>query len=92
MVATDIGSGHEVLVPAHTFITTLWGVAYVGATPVLCDVEDAIGRIDLTVRSGASSHAPEPLYRFTADLAREHNLIGWGMRHNRVSLRRPQGG
>ena len=47
MVAADIGPGHEVLVPAHTFIATLWGVVYVGATPVLCDVDDATGTIDL---------------------------------------------
>jgi len=38
MVAANIGPGDEVLVPAHTFIATVWGVIYVGATPVLCDV------------------------------------------------------
>jgi UDP-3-O-[3-hydroxymyristoyl] glucosamine N-acyltransferase len=30
--------GDEVLVPAHTFMATLWGVIYVVAAPVLCDV------------------------------------------------------
>ena len=33
MVAADIGPGDEVLVPAHTFIATIWCVLYVGATP-----------------------------------------------------------
>src|SRR5665213_530190 len=36
-VAAGIGPGDEVLVPAHTFIATLWGVIYAGARPVLCD-------------------------------------------------------
>jgi dTDP-4-amino-4,6-dideoxygalactose transaminase len=46
-VAADIGRGDEVLVPAHTFIATLWGPLYAGATPVLCDVDDATGTIDV---------------------------------------------
>ena len=86
MVATDIGPGDEVLVPAHTFIATLWGVAYVGATPVLCDVEDATGTIDLTdakrrITSCTRAIIPVHLYGQPADmdkvahLAREHNLV-----------------
>src|SRR5260370_415861 len=33
-VAAGIGSGDEVLVPAQTFIATLWGVLYAGGVPV----------------------------------------------------------
>jgi dTDP-4-amino-4,6-dideoxygalactose transaminase len=46
-VAAGLRPGDEVLVPANTFIGSLWGIMYVGATPVLCDVERATGNIDL---------------------------------------------
>ena len=46
-VALGIGAGDEVIAPAHTFIATLWGVIYAGATPVLCDVEKDTGNIDV---------------------------------------------
>ncbi len=41
-----IGPGDEVILPAHTFIASALAVAHVGATPVLCDVEDDTGLID----------------------------------------------
>jgi dTDP-4-amino-4,6-dideoxygalactose transaminase len=44
--AYGIGHGDEVIVPAHTFIASALAVAHVGATPVLCDVQDATGLID----------------------------------------------
>jgi dTDP-4-amino-4,6-dideoxygalactose transaminase len=44
--AAGIGPGDEVIVPAHTFIASALAVAHVGATPVLCDVEDGTGLID----------------------------------------------
>jgi dTDP-4-amino-4,6-dideoxygalactose transaminase len=44
--AYGIGAGDEVIVPAHTFIASALAVAHVGATPVLCDVEDGTGLID----------------------------------------------
>lgn len=47
VMAADLGPGDEVLVPAHTFIATLWGPLYAGATPVLCDVDEATGTLDL---------------------------------------------
>ena len=36
--AAGIGSGDEVIVPAHTFVATCSAVVNVGATPVLVDV------------------------------------------------------
>ena len=38
--ALKIGEGDEVIVPAHTYIATALAVSYVGAKPVLVDVED----------------------------------------------------
>jgi dTDP-4-amino-4,6-dideoxygalactose transaminase len=46
-LAAGIGPGDEVLVPSHTFIATLWGLLYAGATPVLCDVDEATATIDV---------------------------------------------
>jgi dTDP-4-amino-4,6-dideoxygalactose transaminase len=47
MIAAGIGEGDEVIVPAHTFIASALGVLHAGATPVLCDVEDGTGLIDI---------------------------------------------
>jgi dTDP-4-amino-4,6-dideoxygalactose transaminase len=86
MVAADIGPGDEVLVPSHTFVATIWGVLYVGATPVLCDVDPVTGTLDagdakrrLTSRTRAI--IPVHLYGQPAEmdelgrLARRHNLV-----------------
>ena len=43
-----IGEGDEVIVPAHTFIATALAVTYVGAKPVLVDVDDETYNIDVT--------------------------------------------
>ena len=47
MIVNSIGPGVEVLLPTHTFIATAWGVVYAGGTPVLVDVDDVTGTIDL---------------------------------------------
>jgi len=44
--AYGIGPGDEVVVPGHTFIASALAVAHVGATPVLCDVDEGTGLID----------------------------------------------
>jgi dTDP-4-amino-4,6-dideoxygalactose transaminase len=46
MKAAGIGPGHEVIVPAHTFIASVLAVIHAGATPVFCDVEPGTGLID----------------------------------------------
>jgi dTDP-4-amino-4,6-dideoxygalactose transaminase len=44
--ALDIGPGHEVIVPAFTFIGTSEPISYVGATPVFVDVDPHTFNID----------------------------------------------
>jgi dTDP-4-amino-4,6-dideoxygalactose transaminase len=86
MVAADIGPGDEVLVPSHTFMATIWCVLYVGATPILCDVDPVTGTLDprdaearLTPRTRAI--IPVHLYGQPAsmnelgELARRHKLV-----------------
>src|SRR5262249_16111622 len=47
LIAVGIGPGAKVLVLSYTFVATAWGVLYVGATPVLCDIEEESANIDL---------------------------------------------
>jgi len=45
--AAGIGRADEVILPAHTFIATALAVVHAGATPVLCDVDEASGLLDV---------------------------------------------
>ena len=45
--ALGIGPGHEVIVPAHTFIATAAAVTFAGARPILVDVDPAMYNIDV---------------------------------------------
>jgi dTDP-4-amino-4,6-dideoxygalactose transaminase len=85
-VVAGLGPGDEVLVPANTFIGSVWGAMYVGATPVLCDVHRATGTIDLKdarshVTARTKAIIPVHLYGQPADmdgvmaLAAEHDLV-----------------
>lgn len=40
------GPGDEVLAPPFTFISTVWGVSYVGATPRFVDIEEGTFNLD----------------------------------------------
>jgi dTDP-3-amino-3,4,6-trideoxy-alpha-D-glucose transaminase len=51
--AIGIGPGDEVLVPAHTFVATALAVIAAGAVPVLVDVEDGTGLVDLDAAEAA---------------------------------------
>jgi dTDP-4-amino-4,6-dideoxygalactose transaminase len=39
LAATGIGPGDEVLAPANTYVATAFAVTYVGAQPMLVDVD-----------------------------------------------------
>ena len=72
-LAAKLGPGDEVLVPSHTFIATLWGLLYAGVTPVLCDVDEATGTIDVAdaqrrVTSRTKAIIPVHLYGQPADM------------------------
>jgi dTDP-4-amino-4,6-dideoxygalactose transaminase len=85
-VAAGLGPGDEVLVPANTFIGSVWGAMYVGATPALCDADRATGTIDVgdarrRVTPRTKAIIPVHLYGQPADmdgvmaLAAEHDLV-----------------
>lgn len=84
--AYGIGPGDEVVVPAHTFIASALAVAHVGATPVLCDVDDRTGLIDpdaarASVGPCTAAILAVHLYGQTCDMealnavARPHSLL-----------------
>lgn len=86
VIAAGIGRGDKVLVPSHTFIATAWAVLYVGAEPVLCDVEEATGTIDLSdaerrMTPDVKAIIPVHLYgqpanmKAVLDFAAKHDLI-----------------
>jgi dTDP-4-amino-4,6-dideoxygalactose transaminase len=79
LIAAGIGPGDEVLLPSHTFIATAWAVLYVGATPVLCDVEEDSGTIDIAdaerrLSSATKAIVPVHLYGQPADMAAVESL------------------
>lgn len=83
--ALDIGPGDEVITVSHTFVGTVWGVLYCGATPVFVDVDAATMTMDVTQleeRISARTRAivPVHLYGQAVDMdplmsiARKHGL------------------
>jgi dTDP-4-amino-4,6-dideoxygalactose transaminase len=83
LIAAGIGPGDEVLLPSHTFIATAWAVLYVGATPVLCDVEAESGTIDVAdaawrISAATKAIIPVHLYGQPADMAA---VISLAQRH-----------
>ena len=78
-LAANIGPGDEVLVPSHTFIATVWGLLYVGAIPVFCDVDEATATIDVADAQRRVTHRtraiiPVHLYGQPADMSGVLNL------------------
>jgi dTDP-4-amino-4,6-dideoxygalactose transaminase len=59
LLAAGIGRGDEVIVPAHTFIASALAIIHAGAVPVLCDVVEGTGLLDVesaeTVTSGRTA-------------------------------------
>ena len=55
LLAAGIGPGDEVIVPAHTFIASALAIVHAGAVPVLCDVEDGTGLLDVESAEAVTS-------------------------------------
>jgi dTDP-4-amino-4,6-dideoxygalactose transaminase len=79
--ALEIGSGDEVLVPAHTFVATFEAVSQVGAIPVPVDTSE----VDYCIDPDALEAAVEPrtravlpvhLYGQLADMAAIRDIAG----------------
>ena len=88
LIAAGIGPGDKVLVPSHTFVATAWGVLYVGATPVLCDVEEESANIDLAdaeerLDAAVKAIIPVHLYGQPADMA---GVMAFAARHRLVVI------
>ena len=88
VIAAGLKPGDRVLVPAHSFIGTVWGVIYVGAIPVFCDVEPVTGVIDVAdaerrIGAGAKAIIPVHLYGQPADMTR---VLDFAKRHDLVVI------
>lgn len=86
LIAAGIGPGDKVLIPSFTFIATAWAVLYVGATPVLCDIEEESANIDLRDAESRLDDAvkaiiPVHLYGQPADMA---GVLAFAARHRLV--------
>lgn len=73
LLGCGVGAGDDVLTVAHTWISTVWAVSYVGARPVFCDIDPATQGLDpaelerrLTPRTKAI--LPVHLYGLPVDL------------------------
>jgi dTDP-4-amino-4,6-dideoxygalactose transaminase len=84
--AYNIGPGHEVITAANSFIATALSISYVGATPVLVDIDPQTYTIDPSLVEAAVTPRtraiiPVHLYGHPADLdpilaiARRHGLV-----------------
>jgi perosamine synthetase len=52
LVAAGVGLGHEVIVPAFSFVATPMAVLHAGATPVFCDIDPRTYTIDPALMEG----------------------------------------
>ncbi|MCA1959199.1 MAG: DegT/DnrJ/EryC1/StrS family aminotransferase [Desulfomonile sp.] len=73
--ACGIGPGHEVILPANTFVATAFAVSHCGARPVPVDVSEADFNIDLDRAAAAVTKAtrailPVHLFGLPADMDR----------------------
>jgi dTDP-4-amino-4,6-dideoxygalactose transaminase len=88
LIAAGIGPGDKVLIPSHTFVATAWGVLYVGAMPVLCDIEEESANIDLAdaerrLDAGVKAIIPVHLYGQPADMA---GVMAFAARHRLIVI------
>ena len=86
VIAAGLKRGDKVLVPAQTFIGTVWGAIYEGLVPVFCDVDPETATITFEemqkrMQPGVKGVIPVHLFGQPAHMdsimsfAHEHNLI-----------------
>jgi len=86
LAALDIGKGDEVIVPTFTMIASVLPILYQRATPVLVDVEEQTGNIDVAkieakITKRTKAIMPVHMYGHPADmdnilkLAKKYNLF-----------------
>lgn len=73
LIAMGVTHGDEVIIPAHTFVSTAWAVSYVGATPVLVDINPRSYTIDTqkiesAITKKTKAIIPVHLYGQVADI------------------------
>lgn len=83
MHCLEVGPGDEVITVPMTFIATVWGILYAGATPVFVDVDPATRNIDpelleQAVTSRTKAILPVHLYGQPADM---DPILDVGRRH-----------
>lgn len=84
--ALGVGTGHEVILPAHTFTATAAAITFAGATPVFVDVNPETWTIDVdkieeAITPRTKAILPVHLYGLPADMnvvlgiAEKYNLV-----------------
>lgn len=73
LLACGVGESDEVIVPAHTFVSTALAVSWVGATPVFVDVEPTTytldpARVEAALTPRTRAIVPVHLYGQCADM------------------------
>ncbi len=86
LAAEGIGAGDEIIIPANAYVTVCETVLHVGATPILCDVEEGTANIDVDMVSSLvtpRTRAVVVVHTYghpvdmgpLLDLAREHGFV-----------------
>src|SRR5271165_1515174 len=73
LVSLGIPAGAEVIVPAHTYISTAAAVAHHGGVPVFCDIDERTfnidpGRIEERITDRTAAIMPVHLHGLPADM------------------------
>lgn len=85
LCAHDVGPGDEVITVSHTFVGTVWGILYCGATPVFADIHPDtmnmnVDQLEQLLTSRTKAVVPVHLYGQPVDMdpllrfARKHGL------------------
>jgi len=83
LITAGVGAGDEVITVPMTFVATTWAICYVGATPVMVDVDPTtytmdVDQVERKITSRTRAILPVHLYGHPADL---DPLLEIGRRH-----------